>query len=759
MTQEAYNQLMEVCTPHDVFSSMWGAYSSKELGATFLPKIAVKESSLLSIYDGASLFSLQLKDNYGYLDFIGKPLHLNFYSYPIGAQIQLKKSQARLSDQELNIYFELSSDDNVDVYCELGRESKSQLKSLGMNIPAPSESISSNIQELKGYFLQETSHKTGISFLISFFNLSKSQKKSLSPKDLDKLLKKYDVDFEAGEIRDKENPESWGHGDIEYRALRDTNIFKDYRVEQIYYGNWLRDHSSLLSAGNVGFSVEDIEKFRLSSTFSNNAYVKTLLPKMGLKLSQSSWRKVIEVLAIKEFCYKRHYVNSENYTYYHGKFVNRFGDLTDNILGLYRPEEHIDNPKGLKNESIFAAQELDDPLSSSYESSYKKYKVRKPYKGPTNNLIAVNLNQMKNFIRDDVDGYMSSFSYVKQELRLAASYKWSARGMRHLGNAFHVIEDFFAHTNFVEIALIKNGYINVYPWVELNSNIQALDDPHLKAFNIPLVTGTFGDDDILSSIGPKLEKEFFPLEMEPYTKMKSTDKSFFDRLVEIVLDDFIEKEKNVIASKKSKVPGTNYTYPELKLAYATYVSMRTKWLRLLETPIIGDALEPVDQLLHTITQTFIMYRNILVRILTKQTLKEVTLKQINKTGFGTNPSHTQIAKDHADHFLNPLAGKLAYICVKQIGKEMKAVFNNSSGASVEKVISRLDFELFQHPNNLNWIDSVVVDWAKKHKSAIRQAESKTIIEHYKDRLIQGDSLTFEEINELIKGLLNNPYNE
>ena len=53
---------------------------------------------------------------------------------------------------------------------------------------------------------------------------------------------------------------------------------------------------------------------------------------------------------------------------------------------------------------------------------------------------------------------------------------------RSLGAAFHVLEDYFSHTNFVELSLRKLGY-DVYPWVEAKQKItQPQESLYMRIF-------------------------------------------------------------------------------------------------------------------------------------------------------------------------------------------------------------------------------------------------------------------------------------
>ena len=70
-----------------------------------------------------------------------------------------------------------------------------------------------------------------------------------------------------------------------------------------------------------------------------------------------------------------------------------------------------------------------------------------------------------------------------------------AEALRCLGQGLHTLEDFGAHTNYVELALIEMGHQNVYPHVGTNTMIN-LHGKHVY----PLVTGTFGMVDFYHSV-------------------------------------------------------------------------------------------------------------------------------------------------------------------------------------------------------------------------------------------------------------------
>lgn len=67
---------------------------------------------------------------------------------------------------------------------------------------------------------------------------------------------------------------------------------------------------------------------------------------------------------------------------------------------------------------------------------------------------------------------------------------------RLLGTALHTLEDFSAHSNYCELALLKLGHRQVFCHVGSNVHIRAPDGSSVP----PLVTGTFGGSDFIHSL-------------------------------------------------------------------------------------------------------------------------------------------------------------------------------------------------------------------------------------------------------------------
>jgi hypothetical protein len=115
---------------------------------------------------------------------------------------------------------------------------------------------------------------------------------------------------------------------------------------------------------------------------------------------------------------------------------------------------------------------------------------------------------MKNYISNESGGWATSSGYVKHSFarsihfgRMYTSSNQKGReedlceALRCLGQALHTLEDFGAHTNYVELALREMGFNNVFTHTGTATQIN-LRGKHVY----PLITGTFGGVDFLHSV-------------------------------------------------------------------------------------------------------------------------------------------------------------------------------------------------------------------------------------------------------------------
>ncbi|KAF8627351.1 hypothetical protein AX15_004421 [Amanita polypyramis BW_CC] len=218
--------------------------------------------------------------------------------------------------------------------------------------------------------------------------------------------------------------------------------FNGLDVKRVYFGNWLRDYSQAVDIGGL-------KRLQLQS-------IITLCMVLGF-------------LA-------------------HGYVTEEF-EVTAERLGVYLPVEHIDNPKG-------------------YGEGEDARKYHPKLRGPINpmELQIDSRTGMKNYIANEQGNWDTSKAHVRRVLldciRYGRVYRSQGRkedeyeAFRLLGTALHTLEDFAAHSNFCEVALVSMGYREVFTHVGDNVRIQAPNGRRVA----PIVTGTFGSSDFTFSL-------------------------------------------------------------------------------------------------------------------------------------------------------------------------------------------------------------------------------------------------------------------
>ncbi|KAF8527105.1 heterokaryon incompatibility protein Het-C-domain-containing protein [Gautieria morchelliformis] len=213
-------------------------------------------------------------------------------------------------------------------------------------------------------------------------------------------------------------------------------------IKRVYFGNWLRDYSQAVD-------IAGLKKLPLQ-TILNLCMVLGFLA--------------------------------------HGYATNEF-EVTEDRLGVYLPTEHIDNPKG------YGVGE--DP---------RKYHPK--LRGPVDprELEIDPRTGMKNYIANESGHWDTSKALVRRTLErcIHLGRQYRARGQkqdeyeayRQLGQLLHTLEDFPAHSNFCELALVALGHHDVFMHVGDHVRIQS---PRGKMV-APLVTGTFGGSDFMHSL-------------------------------------------------------------------------------------------------------------------------------------------------------------------------------------------------------------------------------------------------------------------
>lgn len=440
--------------------------------------------------------------------------------------------------------------------------------------------------------------------------------------------------FEAGEGDEHKHT----HSSIE--AVLETAGFRHDEMRAIYYGNWLRDYSQLVDPKIV--RAPDMPKS---------------FPDL---LSRDALTKIVDVLAVKAF--------TDLMKIDRSRFI-----VTPQRLGVYRASEHIDNPRVINPNPA-------DPKAR--DADFDDWLL------PDDPALEVDPDtSMKRYIQRSVD-------LMSADLNVAAQAGPSSTdGLRALGAALHILEDFFAHSNFVELSLIKLGHTDVLPWT---SEVEC-------KHRLPLVTGSFGGSDIIASLAVPLGKILFPTDQKPFEALQPGARYERDQIIQILLSE----------------------HPDERLlqGYEDFLTARDGWAQLpfseqverfyafVATPgrLLGNAVGGVMQGLMTVLGNSIDDM-------------QTGLGDDPNTNGSSDPSHSQLAKDHAEHPLHDLAALLARHAVLQVGK---AVLGQWHDAEATGHPSQVAAQFFTHAMDTDWQDTLVGKWAEANPEQVRRAALKS----------------------------------
>ncbi|WP_062388469.1 HET-C-related protein [Pseudomonas abietaniphila] len=413
-------------------------------------------------------------------------------------------------------------------------------------------------------------------------------------------------------------------------------------AQAIYFGNWLQDYSQLL----------DPKIVRATSMPKNFPDV----------LSREALTKIVGVLATAKF---RHRAPER------GSFV-----VTPEVLGVYRPSEHIDNPS------------VTDPSPADPTTRDKDFE---PWTLKGDPILEVDYDtSMKKYIQRSADA-MKVRMVRSFELREHGSPDDNnvINGMREFGAALHILEDYFAHSNFAELSLIKAGHTNVLPWTT----------PAECKAGLPVVTGRFGGADVIASLAAPLAKMLFKpkdLVFKPTVEGERTEQ---DRIIQIMLSEH-----------------ANPTYLE---AFESYLKFRDAWAsmpgsRYLELASWAMAL-PAQPLKNAYAQAMRDFFTLLGNSIGES---QSLIEGDPNTDPTFEVSHSQLAKDHAEHPLHDLAARLAK---EAVGQVTRATLARWLGEPTDDPVE-LAASFLCHPQDSTWQDAIVERWALENPELVARAE-------------------------------------
>ncbi|KAK6330446.1 hypothetical protein TWF696_003338 [Orbilia brochopaga] len=493
--------------------------------------------------------------------------------------------------------------------------------------------------------------------------------------------------FGAGNVAGVSKVEgvNWRHGDIEDTLLTillargiGGKKFDKLAVARVYFGNWLRDYSQAIDVGTVK------------------------------AVSAEAIRLLLCVLGFMTFGY-----GSKEF------------EVTADRLGCYRPEDHIDNPK-------------------NYADNVDARQYDRRLRGPIDERVELAIDPntgMKNYIANEGARIMTSAQHVRNlfgrciELgrgyirnKNAADYH---EALRLLGTGLHCLEDFLAHSNYLELALIELGERDIFPHVG-NRTRMRLQGARGDVF--PLVTGTFGGVDFLHSVTGEVSDKLTQNEIDELEGTLQNTAKNDDSVLEGLLDSIPDglfggnkgAKKNQMHEIKSNAANSQMQNmsvsprnPEEFTKYVQQVFAQIMPAIEFHDDLIKGISEAIDKIpiLPKILEqledrmsiwTFSIMAPFVVPII-KQVKNELrtgsneiieSSKNEQHIVFEddrcTDPTHSMLSKDHFSNILNEVAGKTASKVVAWVVPQIMNAWDDE-GVDVNRLMDRIINGVLHHP--------------------------------------------------------------
>ncbi|KAI1378520.1 Het-C-domain-containing protein [Hypoxylon crocopeplum] len=492
--------------------------------------------------------------------------------------------------------------------------------------------------------------------------------------------------FGAGNIAgiSKVEGQNWRHGDIEDTLLTilmaravGGKKFDKLMVSRVYFGNWLRDYSQAIDVGTVK------------------------------SVSAEAIRLLLCVLGFLTFGY-----GSKEF------------EVTAERLGCYRPEDHIDNPK-------------------NYADNEDARQYDRRLRGPVNERVELAIDPetgMKNYIANERARIMTSALHVRRLfsrcIELARSYKENDRksdlheALRLLGTGLHCLEDFLAHSNYIELALIELGERDIFPHVGRDTKLEI---PGARHRVYPCITGTFGGVDFLHSVTGEVsdkltQNEIQELEGTLEQNAQKNDTSILEGLLDKIPDglfggdDKKQKLENIQSNATNAQMANTSISPRDPEEFTQYVQqvfeqvmpaiefhddlMKGISEAIEKIPILPQIIEQLeDQMsmwVFSIMAPFVVPIIQQVKNELRTGSSEIIESSMNEQHIVFNddecsdPTHSMLSKDHFSNILNEIAGKTASKVVYWVVPQLMEAWDDES-VDVDRLMNRIINGVLHHP--------------------------------------------------------------
>ncbi|CAO1635322.1 unnamed protein product [Parajaminaea phylloscopi] len=481
--------------------------------------------------------------------------------------------------------------------------------------------------------------------------------------------------------------------------------FSGLDIKRIYFGNFLRDYSQAMD-------VAALEK----------------LPKQTILT-------IVMVLSFMAFGYA----------------TDEF-EVTEERLGVYNACEHLDNPAGMY-EGI-DAKRFDSRLRGPVDPRELEVDPR---------------SGMKNYLCNENQGWDTSSQLIRRtivnviqlgrEHRRSGSKHALNEAYRELGKAMHAVEDVTAHSNWTELALHKLGHKNVFLHVGDNVRVRSPRGEMVA----PLVTGSFGGSDFVHSMLGEASDHLSSASVSDLAKsvgeakQKQAQGSALSQLLGFLgkvpgmSDGSVSRDAEVLSRGPPKNPemmSPQEMYANLFKVLAFHDSIMKGIEQTIEKiPGLSSLIDSVGNSVSAFTMTLI---EPFIAPLMKSAISGLHATSgavvsgadqyaVFDDPNASNPTHSQLSKDHFALILNELAGNVAIIMDRHLVNSVVAAWDDERkdpNAVADDCLAVIFHPYWvydnPHPVQREMLDFAAA-WARQHGDDIRRLDKANVRNHTNTR--------------------------
>ena len=344
---------------------------------------------------------------------------------------------------------------------------------------------------------------------------------------------------------------------------------------------------------------------------------------------------------------------------------------------------------------------------------------------------------MKNYIASEDLGITTSAGMVRDLLRrcIDLGRRSGGRGpdfyeaLRLLGTATHCLEDYSAHSNYTELALIELGERDVFPHVGRNARVQV---QAARKEVYPIVTGTFGGVDFLHSVCGEITDKATQSELQELqgaianaerSKNKSKIKDLLSQLPDGIFGgkDEAGKADELENNANAAAMGNLHVTPKEPEAFTEQIGELVKQIYpvmefhdeimqsisefIEKIPILPDLMEEVQNqvtiFVFSLLAPYVLPILDQVKAELETGSSEVIASSREKQHIvfndddSTDPTHSMLSKDHFSNLLNEPAGRIASAVLSWAVPQIVQCWDGE--ADPEQTIDRIINAVFHHP--------------------------------------------------------------